>query len=377
MNVIEGGRGRRTVNLVPILIAVLLLLALLVGVAVVGSQSRQDQLSVVPPATVAPSVAAPSVRSTPSASPAASPLADTVIPFPDTVLEIVPGDDAMWASVAAGGSEVPRSIYRIDPNTNAATLVLADMPVSRTSPLSPIETKGSLLLVENEANRMLRFDAATGRLLGETPLGRFPIEPKVGFGSVWSQDYEDGAVTRVDPSTGEVMATIPIPPFHGQGPRDLVAGSKLLWAITPRTDVLVGIDPARNRVAKTIELDASLHCDVGVTAGRVWVAGCDSGTPLQVFDEATGERQGSFAGIPSVGAPLHADGDVVWIPSGDQVPPFSTKIIPLDAGTLTTAGRSVVDLGVMAGSTAVAHDALWYAFGDSVYRLDLDSFPAS
>ena len=382
MNVIEGGVGRRSPRLAPALVLlVLLLIALLAAVAVVGSRPPGDRLAAVP--SVAPS-GAPTSSATraPSPSPSATPtpLADATIAFDYPVLEVIAGNDAMWVSVSGEDThELPRTIHRIDPGTTTSTVVVDSIGADDRSPVSMVQANGSIWAVANAGNQMLRFDATSGRLVGTIPLGEFPIEPAVGFGFVWSENYRDGSVTKIDATTGKVAATITIAEFRGEGPRSIAAGEKLLWAVTPRQDVLVGIDPAKNRVVKTIDLAADLHCGVAAVGGRVWVASCDP-KPLQVFDEATGAPQGVFGGAPGIGVPLFAADGVAWIPTGDDVPPLSTKLIGIDLATLQTSERPVVDLGVQAGGErwiTVGHGSLWYATGNNVNRLSLDVFGSS
>jgi streptogramin lyase len=375
MDVIVGGARRRDPRLIPVLLLVGLLLAMVVAAAIVGSQ-RNDRPVVVPPsASATPSVATPTA--TPS-EPAASPLADASIDFPYNVLEIVPGDDAVWVSTSGEDTnELARAIYRVDSATAQATLVVSDIPAEPRSHLSFVQTQGSLWVVEDEQTRMFRFDAATGELLDTIPLGDFPIEPAVAFGAVWSQNYGDGTLTRIDPAIGEVVTTIEIPSFRGQGPREFAVGAELLWVITPRQDVIVGIDPATNAVAREIPFSTGAHCEVHALAGRLWIEDCDSKDGLHVIDEAAGRELGRFgAGIPGLGMPFHEDGGVAWFPSGDEVPPLSTKIFPVDVATLQNAERASVDVGVMGGGFVAGFDSVWYSAEKQVHRLALDSFPS-
>jgi streptogramin lyase len=374
MDVIVGGARRRDPRLIPVLLLVGLLLAIVAAAAIVGSQ-RNDRPVVVPPtASATPSVATPTA--TPS-EPAASPLADASIDFPYNVIEIVPGADAIWVSTAGEDTnELGRSFYRLDPATNEATLVVTGVDANPSSHLVFVESAGSLW-VTADANRMLRFDASTGAMLGEIPLGSFPLESAVGFGAVWSPSFDDGTVTRIDPATGEVVATIEISPFGGDGVRDIAVGAELLWVITPRQDVLVGIDPATNTIAREVPLAAGLHCEIRALAGRVWIEDCESTDGLHVIDETAGRELGRFgAGIPGLGLPFHEEGGIAWFPSGDEVPPLSTKIVPVDVATLRTAERPTVDLGVMGGSFVAGFDSVWYSAGQQGHRLALDSFPS-
>lgn len=376
MDVIEGGATRRAPRLAPALaLLILLLIVLLAAAAFVGSSPpKPDPLALVPPASSAPSDDAnrtPSTAPSVAVTPTPSALADATYEMAYPVGEVIAGDDAMFVSISgADTSELPRSIHRIDPAGATSKVVVGAIPADPASPISMVQTNGSIWAVENTANRMLRFDATTGRLLGTIPLGEFPIEPAVGFGAVWSQDFRGGSVTKIDATSGKVVATIALAPFEGDGPRSISAGEKLLWVVSPRMDVLVGIDPARNRVAKTIPLVTNLHCGVAAVAGRVWVGSCDP-NPLQVFDEATGAP---LSATLTGGLPLFARGGYVWVPSYGKK---STSFVPVDETTLEVATRPAVDLGVPAGWMSVGHGSLWYADGLKVQRLSLDAFGAS
>jgi hypothetical protein len=363
MDVIVGGARRREPRLIPLLLLVGLVLAVVAAAAFVGSQRPAENLGLVPSAR--PSPASPS-------APAATPLTDDVTALPFSVIEIIPGDTAMWVSVGGEDTtEFARSIHRVDPATGEATLVVTDMP-GRGSHHPFVEAAASLWAVD--ANRMLRFDAATGELLGEIPLGEFPTEPGVGFGSVWSENYRDGTLTRIDAATGEIIATIEIAQFAGEGPRSIAAGSSLFWAITPRTDVLVGIDPATNAVAQEIALATGLHCGVGVAAGRVWVDACENDYPIQVFDEATGAAIEVPADIVDIGLPVHADGNIVWVPRFDPgQPPNEMFLAAYDATTLEPVEDATVTLGTNVRYTRSGFGSLWYGIADNLYRLPLEA----
>src|SRR4029079_13952605 len=86
MDVIVGGAGRRNSRLVPVLIILGILLALAIGAIYVGSPRPDDQLTVVPPLPSS-SIDAPTTHaSTPSASPAATPVPGLTALLADTQL---------------------------------------------------------------------------------------------------------------------------------------------------------------------------------------------------------------------------------------------------------------------------------------------------
>ncbi|HEX5012741.1 MAG TPA: hypothetical protein VFV72_01190 [Candidatus Limnocylindrales bacterium] len=370
MDVIVGGAGRRNSRLIPVLALLLLTLALIAGVAFVGSQQPKPIPVVVAP-TTSPAATTPPASIAGSATPAPSTFSDASIDLPYPVTEIIVGDDAIWVSTGGETSrELGVSIYRIDPSTMDATRVVDEIPVQQASNHRTfVEYQGSLWVVEDEAARMMRFDGSTGELLGETPLGEQPLEPIAGLGAVWSEDFGGGTVTRVDPATGAVTATIAIPQFAGGGPRDLAIGSSLLWAVNPGVSTMVGIDPATNTVGKEVALSGAVLCGVHVAAGRVFAESCESASvPTEVVDDATGVSQGTYEGTIAIAD----DGTFVW--TADYAD--TTTIKALDPQTLTYVGPSV-DLGVPVSRLTSGHGYVWYSSGTNLYRISLDALPSN
>jgi streptogramin lyase len=378
MDVIVGGAGRRQPRLLPVLLVVGLILALGAAAVYVGSQPRREPAVILPSPTAGASAgtSAATPRPTPSATPAPSIVADTTIELPYNVFEVFVGSDALWVSVAGEGTnDSVRSIYRVDPATNQATLVISDIPAGPSSPISHAEAGGSLWLVDNGGDQVFRYDATSGDLVETTPVADFPLEPHVGFGSVWVLEYQVGQLSRIDPSSGDIVATIEIPRFAREGPRDVAAGAGLLWAITPRQDVMVAIDPATNEIVEEVELQPDLHCGVAVAAGRIWVTGCESNDAVQVFDEATQAAVGTVDAFPGMGLPVHVDGTTAWLPLGVD---GTTHLFGVDATNPSAGGdRPDLGLGVTAGNLTNGFGSLWFSFEQNVYRLSLDALPSS
>ena len=68
------------------------------------------------------------------------------------------------------------------------------------------------------------------------------------FGSIWVANHLDGTVTRLEPSTGRVEATIPV----GEGPNALGCGRRVAVGRERARGHLVAIDPATNSVEQTV-----------------------------------------------------------------------------------------------------------------------------
>lgn len=102
----------------------------------------------------------------------------------------------------------------------------------------------------------------------------------VGFGSVWVNQELGASVVRLDPATGDMIATIEV----GAVPLKMQPAGDRMWVRT--RDAYVGVDPSTNTVA-----DVLPKSDVGPLANRSWATDgalwiCD-GTRVHRYDPAT------------------------------------------------------------------------------------------
>jgi len=80
---------------------------------------------------------------------------------------------------------------------------------------------------------------------------RTPAGVAVGEGSVWVTTVNGDSVSRIDPTSNEVVAEIPV----GDGPEGVVADGGFVWVVNQRDGTLSKIDPGANRVVDTVRLD--------------------------------------------------------------------------------------------------------------------------
>jgi hypothetical protein len=107
-----------------------------------------------------------------------------------------------------------------------------------------------------------------------------PHQLAAGFGSMWVTQKLGTGVVRIDPSTGEVLATIDI----GDSPFKLQPADGRMWVRA--IEAYVAIDPATNTVVATLP-----KADVGPAANRSWAVDgamwiCD-GQRLHRYDPTT------------------------------------------------------------------------------------------
>src|SRR4029453_15646277 len=109
---------------------------------------------------------------------------------------------------------------------------------------------------------------------------------------VWYPNFGDGSVTGIDGQTGEAL-TVPIPQFNGSGPLTLAVGKNQLWAVSPSSNFLVGINPETGAIDVAAELPVGRYCGVSVSTGRVWVTRCEGAPSLFALRDSFTAQSGA------------------------------------------------------------------------------------
>src|SRR6266545_4411319 len=283
---VRGGRKRATVIAVSIVVlaGVALPLGLLYGL---GSSSH--------PAT-SPSPPSPPVR----------PVLAAQTHVSSGAVDVAVSDGAVWvpgfgavsrldpATVRVGGfvqgiavgagrvwvtrpTEGPGDLIRIDPQTNEFA-----GPAIKVGP-GPIDVTYGLgaVWVENTSPpSVMRVDPTTGHVSTVPVVGAVAV----GYGSLWAAS--DDSLTRFDPETGRIVATVPVPRAQGIA----IGAGELLVLASPRsssptlfypikhTTALWEVDPDTNRiVGKGSRLDALQPIAIAANSESVWIADYDGG----------------------------------------------------------------------------------------------------
>jgi streptogramin lyase len=193
-----------------------------------------------------------------------------------------PSDPSVVEINAASGATTVFRLPGRGPNATARPSTEADAPGVATGP--------SGIWVTRPHTQVARFNVTTGKLVQPLLISPRPDERRdsyfsgiaVGAGGVWIFGYLDHpTLWRIDPATGKLVATIPLP-FT---PTDVAVGDGAVWVTSALANWLARIDPATNHV--TAEISAGKGAGaVAVGAGSVWVADELSGT-IRRFDPRT------------------------------------------------------------------------------------------
>lgn len=127
---------------------------------------------------------------------------------------------------------------------------------------------------------LLAVDPRTGDISAEVGLSGSPLIVAADDDAVWVAHWETGAVTRVDPTTGQVVASVQLElPFDFGGgpnrrlfiPNFMAVGHGSVWVSTARGAV-ARIDVATNAVVDSIELTPPHPSQLAIGPTGVWVA---------------------------------------------------------------------------------------------------------
>jgi virginiamycin B lyase len=195
-------------------------------------------------------------------------------------LDLAATPGAVWVTNAGGGGD---SVVRIDPQTNR----LAGRPVrTGASPQSLAAGGGSLWVANHDARTVTRIDPASGKVVATIRVPSEPHRVAYGAGAAWVGNWHDDSVSRIDPKTNRVVGSpIPIGSHHAG---NLVVGAGGVWVTSDyRVDgatedvVIVRIDPQANRAVETVAVGGH-PIDVAAAAGAIWVSVADPGTVLRI-----------------------------------------------------------------------------------------------
>lgn len=236
------------------------------------------------------------------------------------------GADPVTLAVARGDIWVTSSaedlVVRVDGATGkvVTTIAVGGLPSGIT------EADGDIWVANHRgrpSGSVWRIDAETNEVVAKIPVGaqeyrRGPQWMSSGAGSVWVGVPNLNAVIRIDTRQNKVVATIPVADGGVCGP--LAAGDDAVWVAGGRCGdgTLTRIDPDTNTVVATIR-SSRWHTVFGVVPGPeyVWVS-TDRG-PFQLEpDSHQVVGRLAVAGDTSFGGNMTVDSESLWIHDADN-----------------------------------------------------------
>lgn len=169
--------------------------------------------------------------------------------------------------------------------------------------------------------RLVRVDPTTNEVVAEIPIGASGEDLAVGLGSVWVSTYRQGEgplLLRVDASTNEVVAEI-----QGAGAQPVVAHGGV-WAVGTAKDqppgTVVRVNPATNEVSAEIPVPLEPPpFDIVAGEASVWALGLDGyrgpDMPnLARIDPSTNTLVEAI-NLDATNTSIAAGGGYLWVPA--------------------------------------------------------------
>lgn len=240
-----------------------------------------------------------------------------------------------------------------------------------TAPANVAVGEGGVWVLDADDRTISKVDPNERTLLRTFSTGSTPTSLAVGAGAIWigngGESSYPGSISRIDPDSGAVDATIDLPGsgvrgyFQGGGTdQQLIAVTDdAVWVVN-RNFTVSRIDPETNRVVATI-------ADVGATSiatgeGEVWVVG-DEG--VAEIDPATNAVSRRIEVAAESLTSLAVGAGAVWVAD-----PVGGSVWRVDLGREHVLRTIPLEFGV--GWVAFGEGAVWATneVADTVYRID-------
>jgi DNA-binding SARP family transcriptional activator/DNA-binding beta-propeller fold protein YncE len=289
------------------------------------------------------------------------------VPFtqlqPGTLAAARPGSDRAQRTFDVG--RVPRAVsvgygaaWVVDFRDETVSRVPVDGSEITTvglgvTPTGVVAGAGGVWVISAEAGTVIRIEPSTGRVLARVPLAPGLTDIAAGEASVWVSNADSGTVTRINARRSE-------PVLHVSGLRDpsgLVVVGADVWVAERSGRRLRRIDARSGTVADTIPVDLTPG-DLAATEGVIWAANPTASAVTRLDTAARTSRVISVGRFPSVVA---AEGGTVVVLNDQD---HSLSVISARTGqvesTVTLSDRVTQEPGqITPGGLAVVHGKLW------------------
>jgi YVTN family beta-propeller protein len=267
------------------------------------------------------------------------------------------GDGLLW--VISGGA-----ILRIDPQTNQ---VVGD-PIRPGIQIEDIAFGGGALWVTTVASGDLgapsdldavsRIDPQSGEVVATLKVSRGPMSVAFTSEAVWVVNFGQtgDTVIRIDPQTNQLAGD---PIQTGRAPLSLAVGEVSLWVANHDVHTITRIDLATNQAIANITIPSEPH-RVAFGEGAAWVANWHVNSVTRI-DPQTNQIVGEPIPIGFHAGNMAAGLGSVWVTSDYRGPgdgaPEDVVLVRIDP--LTNQVVETIPLGGHPIDVEIAGDAVW------------------
>jgi DNA-binding beta-propeller fold protein YncE len=181
-------------------------------------------------------------------------------------------DSAVWVGTLESGWYWVRhyTVSKIDPQTNSVVTTLPQ-EFSTYSTRVMVSTN-TLWLLDGWACTLSRIDPTSGQVVATVARGPYKLAT-VGEGAIWFVNAREGNVIRINPETNQVTATIPLPDPDDGRPDESYGSPRsaedVIW-IASSAERFHGIDPSTNQVVATLNAKTYHGGGFALGHGALW-----------------------------------------------------------------------------------------------------------
>jgi virginiamycin B lyase len=238
------------------------------------------------------------------------PTAVVTVPAPCGAMAL--GFGSVWVANCSDNS-----LYRIDCKSERVKSIIPTGLADLTGELSVAVGAGSVWVLSESKGILSRVDPQSDKVIARINVAPYSYAAAFGFDAVWISNTGPpsgagkGFVQRIDPRSNQVVATIPV----GSSPRFLTVGEGGVWTLNQGDGSISRIDPITNTLSATVQAGIiGPGGDIAAGAGSVWVRGTK--ILLLRIDPETNKVVEEFGPPAGSGAVRVADG-LVWITAHD------------------------------------------------------------
>jgi virginiamycin B lyase len=192
--------------------------------------------------------------------------------LPESSLAVT--DDAVWALTGQVEDPEDRSLAAVDPAGGTVRDVFPAPPGA-----AAVRGGFGSLWISVHDGSVVRVNPADGSTQATIATGEGSRFLTVTDDAVWVLDNVDGTVSRIDPDTDEVVATVTVSAGSIEG-GDIAAGEGSVWARTTQ-ELATEVDAQTNEVVRVLGPPAGSG-SVAVAGGMVWLTAHDARTTYRV-----------------------------------------------------------------------------------------------
>jgi sugar lactone lactonase YvrE/actin-like ATPase involved in cell morphogenesis len=205
------------------------------------------------------------------------------------------GAGRLWIAAAQGDQ-----VSRVDPATGAAQAI--DMPAG-SWPLAVLADGNTVYASLYNGSAVAAIDPDT-MAYTPIPVSELPEFLAWGAGSLWSISGQ-GALDRIDVTTGTVIAHIPV-----DTPKGVVIAGNAAWVTEQSTGQLARVDLATNQVVARYAIGNGPD-SLATDGEAIWV--CDRGDGMLARFDLTTLDVTAWVDVGTAPSAITIDGDRVWV----------------------------------------------------------------